>query len=925
VEDISPLAQGRELLAGVLVVQLGFASAEQVVGAAAEWAASHGSKNLLTTLVERRALTQEQAQMVSGLMGKALELHHGDAAKVFDSLSPAGKAVARKLASQDPKETKTAPDRTFPSGEHKDPVDSLEGVENVCSEVDGRYDLALGPGATVVELGRGGIGRVVVAYDSFMGREVALKELLPTHAPGTPGTASTRSLEARFLREARLTGQLEHPAIVPLFEVTRRRDGTLYYTMQRVRGRTLADALDAAGSLSKRLEYVPPVLTICQAVAYAHSRGVVHRDVKPQNVMLGPYGRTYLLDWGLARVRGKDDPRGAELKLAPDLTGSQVVPGAIGTPSYMSPEQAQGLVDEIDERSDVWGLGAVLYQLVTGRPPYDGNHAMEVVAKILRDPLVPADQVQPKAPKELLAIISKCLRKERSQRYPSASQVAQDLEAFLTGRFVSAHAYTSWELVKRFFERNKAPLAVGAAALVLLLGVGAQSYRTLKVERDQARSFARVFVHEVADHLEPQPESRELVEKLINRSLEYYQQSASVARTREERLDTASGAWRLGQLAYRVGRMEEAQRVELLGFNELEPISGPGSLDAEVQGLKAQLATALADASSDLGNNDEQARWTQIARGVIDDAHAHHLDHPDLWEAESRVFTVSALAALDKGDTTKAKTDLEVATDSATRLYGARPNDQVAVKLAQLLATRGNVEQARGELDASKVSYQRVLSMLEPVHDRSPGNGRVALQLATAHYFIGAVDRMLGVPTTHLKTAQEQLEALLKRDPEDADVLSWAAATDFELAQYPPALELTMKLKQKGLNGYLSRLYPLAEFLAGNFSQASEAAKELTGDSEGQGVFFGALSEGMLKHHAEAAELSRKAAKVSVPSNLVWVYQRVGEVAAAKGSGPEAVATGALCEAADAATKKNDAAALRKALEEYSTAMSSMK
>ncbi|MFT3840006.1 MAG: serine/threonine-protein kinase [Myxococcaceae bacterium] len=924
-ENISPLAQGRELLSGVLVVQLGFASAEQVVAAAAEWAATRGAKSLLTMLVERRALGAEQAQMVSGLMGKALELHGNDAAKVFDSLSPAGKAVARKLATNEGKDTRTAPDKTFPSGDHKDPVDSLEGVENVCSEVDGRYDVALGPGASVVELGRGGIGRVVVAYDSFMGREVALKELLPTHAPGTPGTASTRSLEQRFLREARLTGQLEHPAIVPLFEVTRRRDGTLYYTMQRVRGRTLADALDSAGSLSKRLEYLPSVLTICQAVAYAHSRGVVHRDVKPQNVMLGPYGRTYLLDWGLARVRGKEDPRGAELKMAPDLTGSQVVPGAIGTPSYMSPEQAQGHVDDIDERSDVWGLGAVLYQLVTGRPPYDGQHAMEVVAKILRDPLVPADTLEPKAPKELLAIISKCTQKERGQRYPSAAQVAQDLEAYLTGRYVSAHAYSSWELVKRFVERKRAPLMVAAAAMVILGGFGLHSYRTLKVERDQARSFARVFVHEVADHLEPQPESRELVEKLINRSLEYYQQSASVARSREERLDTASGAWRLGQLAYRVGRTEEAERVELLGFNELEPISPAGSLDAEVLGLKAQLATALADAAADRSKPEEQQKWTEIARGVIDDAHAHHLDHPDLWEAESRIFTVSALSALDRGDTTRAKTDLEVATESATRLYGARPNDQVAVSLARLLASRGSIEQTRGELDAAKVSFQRVLSMLEPVHERSPGNGRVALNLAEAHYFIGAVDREIGVPTTHLKTAQEQLAAFLKRDPEDADAMSMAAATHFELAEYAAGLELTMKLKDKGLNGYLARLYPLAEFLSGNFAQASQASKELTADGEGQGLLFGAMSEGMLKHHEEAAQLAQKAAKVSVPSNLIWVYQRVGEVAASKGSGPEEEAVAALCAAVDAATKKNEPAAMRKALEEYSTAMSGMK
>ncbi len=913
-DQVSPLAQGRELLSGVLVVQLGFASAEQVVAAAAEWAAKHGSTGLLTVLVERGALTKDQSHMVSGLMGKALELHQGDAGRALDSLSPAGKAGARALAATD--STSPSADRTMPSGEHSQPVDSLEGVENVCSEAAGRYDLARGPGATVVELGRGGIGRVLVAYDAFMGREVALKELLPTHAPGEPGTASTRSLEARFLREARLTGQLEHPAIVPLFEVTRRRDGSLFYTMQRVRGRTLAEALESAGSLPKRLELLPAVLTVCQAVAYAHSRGVVHRDVKPQNVMLGPYGRTFLLDWGLARVRGKDDPRGKELKLAPDLTGDQVVPGAIGTPSYMSPEQAQGKVEEIDERSDVWGLGAVLYQLVTGDPPYDGTHPMEVVAKILRDPVVSAAQRQPKAPKELLAIISKCLQKERAQRYPSAAFVAQDLEAFLTGRYVSAHEYSSWEMVKRFAQRQRAPLAVAAVALLVVGGVFAQSYRTLKHERDQARSFAGVFVHEVADHLEPIPESRPLVEKLIARSLEYYRQSASVTRGRDERLETARGAWRLSQLAYRVGRLDDAERAERLGLDELAPLSSTRNPDGEVMGLRALILAGLADLESDRGQNEPAEQHLAEGRALLEEARARHLDHPDLWEAESRNFTRSAMFALDRNDTARAKADLEAASEAATRLYGAQPNDEVAVRLAGILSSRGNVEQTRGELEAARVSYQRVLGMLEQVHERSPGNGQVALLLAEAHYFIGSLDRMEGKPTTHLDAARTQLENYLKRDPETSEAVSMLAAVYFEVGDYLGAHQLAEKLKEKGLSGYLARMYPLSDFLIRDFASASSSGRAVTGDAEVQGLLFAALADGLLKRHAAAADAAERAAKTVAPGNLVWVYGRVGEVAGLS-SGPEAEATVTLCAAMDRGVKTNDAPLMQQALRSY--------
>jgi serine/threonine protein kinase len=218
--------------------------------------------------------------------------------------------------------------------------------------------------------------------DHVLGRTVAWKELHQAKGGRELDTLASMQQEARFLREARLAAQLEHPSIVPVYEVGRRVDGSVYYTMRRIEGRTLADALGAAPSLEARLKLMPSLIAMTQALAYAHSRDVLHRDVKPQNVMLGRFGETYLLDWGLAKVKAQGTSDDAAR--APDISGGLNV-GAVGTPSYMSPEQAAGRHDIIDHRTDVWGVGAVLYQVLTGRPPYEGTSPLDCLTRILND------------------------------------------------------------------------------------------------------------------------------------------------------------------------------------------------------------------------------------------------------------------------------------------------------------------------------------------------------------------------------------------------------------------------------------------------------------------------------------------------------------------------------------------------------------
>ncbi len=331
------------------------------------------------------------------------------------------------------------------------------------AELPGRYTVK-------GEKGRGGIGRVMIALDEQIGREIAIKELIK---PGETAQGISAS-RIRFLREARVTGQLEHPGIVPVYEIGVRSDRTLYYTMRLVRGKTLSKAILEAASLKERLRLLPHFRDICNAIAYAHSRGVVHRDIKPDNVMIGQFGETVMLDWGLAKVHGEQDDRAGEfaeeLKALSISEGGRTVTGrALGTPAYMPPEQAKGLIDEIDERSDIYSLGAVLYEILTGHAPFDGQNAWEIIQKVLHERPPAITSIEQNAPADLCAVVAKTLTPEKELRYQSAIEVAHEIENYMAGGKVQAYEYSSWELIKRFVRQNVAASIAIAVVLITIL------------------------------------------------------------------------------------------------------------------------------------------------------------------------------------------------------------------------------------------------------------------------------------------------------------------------------------------------------------------------------------------------------------------------------------------------------------------------
>ncbi|MCU0292608.1 MAG: serine/threonine protein kinase [Thermoanaerobaculaceae bacterium] len=375
----------------------------------------------------------------------------------------------------------------------------------VTAECPGRYHFPQND-PTLAEIGRGGIGRVLVARDSHLGRDVALKELLAPDAGDSGVTTADGRVElsdaplgtARFLREAQVTGQLEHPGIVPIYELGARSDGTLYYTMKLVRGRTFAQALLGCHDLDERLRLLPHFANLCHAVAYAHSRGVIHRDIKPANVMLGEFGETVVLDWGLAKVRGRVDihdqalGQSAELRRSA-MAGLTVQGTAVGTPQYMSPEQVMGDDTLIDERADVWALGVVLHQILTGALPFGGGSALEVMRNVLAQAIVPPRHRLKTVPRELESICLRALDRDHARRYPTARELSSDIEAFRAGGKVQAHRYSLWERGLRFAARNRAALVAAVvvmAVVVVALGVVTASWTRERAAR-QRETLAR--------------------------------------------------------------------------------------------------------------------------------------------------------------------------------------------------------------------------------------------------------------------------------------------------------------------------------------------------------------------------------------------------------------------------------------------------
>ncbi|HWE38077.1 MAG TPA: serine/threonine-protein kinase, partial [Isosphaeraceae bacterium] len=414
---MSSLDADRNLLFGVLALQQDLIDAGQFADACGAWAVQK-EKPLADLLVARGWISAEDRRAVERFLDRKLKRHGGDVHATLGALADVEARDAIRRV-DDPDVRKSLSSLPPAAG-----YVMLETVAKAPSEGTLRYSLSR-------LHAEGGLGEVWVARDNDLNREVALKIIKPEQS-------AHPEMWRRFLKEARITGQLEHPNIVPVYELTRRPgDDQPFYTMRFVRGRTLHDAIrDYHKDPADRLAFqslLGAFIAVCRAVGYAHSRGVIHRDLKPANVVLGGFGEVIVLDWGLAKL--VDRPDDADESALPLTLGddaeTSATRGQVGTPSYMAPEQVEARHDLIDTRTDVYALGAILFEVLTNRPPAVGKSLDEVYRSILTGPLPRARDLNPSAPRPLEAIATKALARDRSKRYANPLDLADDVRRWI--------------------------------------------------------------------------------------------------------------------------------------------------------------------------------------------------------------------------------------------------------------------------------------------------------------------------------------------------------------------------------------------------------------------------------------------------------------------------------------------------------------
>ena len=472
---MADLAADRNLLFGLLALQNGLIDQAQLVAAFQAWTLDK-ARPLAEHLAARGDLDAEDRAAVEALVARHIKKHGGTAAKSLAAL-PAGRPTQRSLAGLNDPEIAASlaglpadvagPDSggeptvgigpepvvtgggsvlariaadvgtisrvVLPDADATDHGPAANGGgQGVAHASAGRYRL-LG------EIARGGMGSVHRGRDDDLGRDLALKILLERHR-------DRLDLVGRFVEEAQICGQLQHPGVVPVYELGTLADRRPFFAMKLVKGRTLADLLAERSAEPELPRFLSIFEAICQTVAYAHARGVIHRDLKPANVMVGAFGEVQVMDWGLAKVLPKDGVKTDEveppvnetvvatLRSTGDSDLSQAG-SVLGTPAYMAPEQARGETESVDRRADVFALGSILCEILTGKPAFVGGSAREILAIASR-----ADTAHALArlsgcgaDGELLALAGDCLAVEAKDRPADAGVVAGRLTAYLAG------------------------------------------------------------------------------------------------------------------------------------------------------------------------------------------------------------------------------------------------------------------------------------------------------------------------------------------------------------------------------------------------------------------------------------------------------------------------------------------------------------
>jgi tetratricopeptide (TPR) repeat protein/tRNA A-37 threonylcarbamoyl transferase component Bud32 len=571
---------------------------------------------------------------------------------------------------------------------------------------------------------RGGLGEVLVAHDDELHREVALKRVQAAHAHD----ASSRR---RFLQEAEITGRLQHPGVVPVYGLVHDAQGQPSYAMRFIEGESLREALerfheaDRPGrdpgqrSLDLR-QLLTRFVAVCNTVAFAHSRGIVHRDLKPQNVMLGKFGETLVVDWGLAKPfdRTQDQRAAGEETLRPAATTSSenTQAGAtLGTPAYMSPEQAEGRWDAVGAASDVYSLGATLYALLTGQPPFQGRNPDEILVRVRRGEFAPPRQVKPHVPLALEAVCLRAMAHDPDKRYATATALAQDVERWLADEPVTVYRERLRGRLQRWARRRRTLVASAAVAILLLVAAG----------------VAGLFLWQVMEQRQHEAERR-------------HEQQTQVYREKLW-LDTLASE-RLGLTELHNGHFDNASTILRQAVEHLDKEARVVTGHTELADLRMNLADKLQRAERLV---QFYARSDDAERIVAEsfDSRELHGDREGLANCESGL---KALGVFEHEQWWKALPDADLEEHQRRQLQ-----KDVYRQLLFLGCMRGKAGLKNFMAATDPVAFRAALDAVAAVKRYHPSSSTAGILEIACHFKLGQFDQMRTMPRSEPDTAAD--------------------------------------------------------------------------------------------------------------------------------------------------------------------------
>jgi serine/threonine-protein kinase len=898
-----PATAAHSLLFGLLALQNNFIDRDTLLAAFNSWIADK-SRSLGRILLDRGALGPARHALLTELVQEHLA-HHGQDAERSLAVLAVTSAVRDRL--------ERVPDVDLQASllylriaSTDDGGDSGEATQTwddpgAAMDPEGRFQ--------IVRLhDRGALGEVYVARDQQLHRIVALKRIQLAHAVD-------REKCARFVVEAEITGGLEHPGIVPVYGLGTYDDGRPFYAMRFIRGDNLKAAIElfhreepgrSPGARALALQkLLRRFLDVCNAIAYAHSRGVLHRDLKPGNIMLGKFGETLVVDWGLAKSLGRPEAAPAatldERTLVPesgsDLRGTEL--GArLGTPAYMSPEQAAGRIGELGPASDVYSLGATLYCLLTGKAPFEDRDIAELLRKVERGNFLVPRKIKGWIDPALEAICLKAMSTDQDRRYHTPRALADDVEHWLADEPVSAWREPIRRRLRRSGRRHRLLVTVLAATLIVAVAALAVGNLLVARQRDRAErnlAFARRVVDEmytgVAAKLDDQVQMDDYQREILEKALSFYERLAlPQSRDSRVRLEAARAGLRAGAIRSRLGQTAAAEQADRQAFEILSGLVSEHPAELAYRDILAQAHHELgAVYRTEERQNDSEREikaaaelWEELAReqpklaeprSKLADAHGRL---GDLYQIQGRVEEAKGAfrQALDLADRlAREHPDVDAYQESLVRILHAFASLQVnklhdlagcqatreraaeiIEKLARdhpevtryqlglgvVLASKGHNLALGRKFPSAEAAVKRSIAILEKLATDHPQDLKIAAALGDAYRRMQMVLVFRGDDQSALDWAGRRLQVLRlleRRDPRNRSI---------------GRIELWAALGERGETW--TRLGRLTEALA-DFQEALEIAHDNGSKEEEMFRAFHALTKARLGDLSELALL----------------------------------------------------------------------